>query len=314
MTTVLLTGAAGMLGAAVLAKFESCGTADVWTTDLRPLDREHHVVADLEDPAASAALAGMGHEVVLHLAGVTAGDVGLLVRSNVLATTNLLGSLAAGTRVVVAGSAAEYGTSDGERIAENAPLQPVSRYGWTKACQTEVASAIAQRRDLALAVARPFNIVGPSLPKSTAFGNIKEQITATSPGTTAILRTGRLDITRDLVPIDFVADVMTEMTVDAATEGVYNICTGQGLVLQDVVAQMARLRGVDLDQSVDSALASLPAAERIVGDPSKVAERYGLVSTPTASDVANVILGESVRDRDGELPSRRSPTQASRDQ
>ncbi len=313
MTTVLLTGAAGMLGAAVLKKLEPRGVT-IWSTDLRPLDREHHVVADLEDPSAAAELANMGHDVVLHLAGATAGDVGLLVRSNVLATTNLLGTLASGTRVVVTGSAAEYGTSDGERIGENAPLLPVSRYGWTKACQTEVASAIAQQRDLALAVARPFNIVGPSLPKSTAFGNIKDQITATVPGTTAILRTGRLDITRDLVPIDFVAEVLSEMTMDAATAGIYNICTGQGLLLADIVVQMARLRGVDLDQSVDPDLASLPAADRIIGDPTKVTERFGLVSAPTASDIADVILGESVRARDGDVPSRRPPIQALRDQ
>lgn len=310
---VLLTGAAGMLGAAVLTKLEPRGVT-VLSTDLRPLDREHHVVADLEEPSSVAELVSTRPDVVLHLAGATAGDVGLLVRSNVLATANLLGVLASGTRVVVTGSAAEYGTSDGERIGESAPLQPVSRYGWTKACQTEVASAIAQQRDLALAVARPFNIVGPSLPKSTAFGNIKDQITSAKPGTTAILRTGRLDITRDFVPIDFVADVLTEMTMDAATKGVYNICTGQGLLLADIVAQMAKLRGVDLDQSVDPALASLPAAERIVGDPTKVTERFGLVSRPTAVDIADVILGESVRVQDGELPSRHSPRQASQDQ
>ncbi len=311
---VLVTGSNGMIASSVLTSFDD--SVELWTTSRRSSDDARHVAADLGDPRQTRALLSeVRPQAVLHLAGSTGPSLSKLVESNVVATVNLMQAVAEGTHVVVVGSAAEYGTGSDTPIDEEFPLQPVSRYGWSKLCQTESATAISHRRGLTTAIARPFNVVGPSLPRTTAFGNIRSQMVATTPGSKLLLTAGRLDIKRDLVPIDFVADVLVAITMDEDSTGVFNVCTGRGLALSEVVEAMATVRGVDMDLTVDPALAALPAADRIVGDPRKVAGAYGLTSSPTADDIARTIFGlgeEVVGHLDGgvsSVPSQPQPAQ-----
>lgn len=305
-----------MIAGSVIAAFD--GAVQLWTTSRDKTEGFQHVPADLADPAQTAAMLEVVQpHAVLHLAGSTGPSLSNLVESNVVATVNLMQGVAEGTHVVVVGSAAEYGTGGHGLVDEDVPLRPVSRYGWAKLTQTESAVAIAQRRNLTAAIARPFNVVGPSLPRLTAFGNIRAQITSAEPGKKTNLTTGRLDITRDLVPIDFVAEVLVAMTTDIGGKGVFNICTGHGFVLSEVVEAMARLAQADITLRVDPDLAAIPAVDRIVGDPRKVLEIYGLRSEPTVDGIAETIIGHpdgSPGARNAGVPSTRRTTQASQEQ
>ncbi len=291
MTTILLTGAAGLIGTAVLRHLEGAG-AVVWTTDRRPLDRELHIVADLEDPAAVERLVGVDPEVTVHLSGAVAGFADDLFNSNVLGTVRLLDALQPGSRVVQAGSAAEYGAGDGGLIAESEPPRPVSPYGWAKVAQTAAGRSIAERRGHQLCVVRPFNVVGPHLPPTTALGNMRNQIEAGEPGGQVVV--GRLDVVRDYVPVEFVAAVFAAAAVDPDPPAVLNACSGVGIELGDVLEAMIAARGVGLTVTPDPELAGMSAASVVVGDASAARTRYGLAITPDAGDVAAYVLGDFV--------------------
>ncbi len=290
MTSILLTGAAGMIGSVVLRRLEANG-ASVWTTDLRPLDREQHITADLNDPSAVRSVVEPGFDAVIHLSGAVGGSLDGLFTSNVLGTTRLLDALPDGSRVVVAGSAAEYGAGEGDPISEGDPLRPVSPYGWAKAAQSSIASSIAADRGHRLTVVRPFNVVGPNLPSTTAVGNMRKQLIAADSGTEVVV--GRLDIVRDYVAVDFVASVFCDVAVDPDGPQVLNACSGVGILLHDVLDAMIAMLGIDVDVKSDPHLAGLSAASIVVGNPRIAIDRYGLETRPDAQEIARVALGHT---------------------
>lgn len=289
---VLVTGASGAIGTALLPHLDAAHL-DVWTVDLRPLDRNQHLVVDLEDPGSVQSVGEMRPDAVVHLAGALGSDVDQLFRANVLGTVNLLSLLAQGTRVIVTGSAAEYGEGQGTPLAETDSLRPVNPYGWSKVAQTTIASAIAERRSLELTVVRPFNIVSADLPATTALGNMLRQVRGNGDASSAVIRTGRLDIVRDYVPLEFVAHVLSTLVHEPESTGTFNICSGVGIKLGDILGAMGKALSVEIVADPDPTLISLPAPSIVTGDPTRLADRFELTVRPTSKSIAALVLGLS---------------------
>lgn len=149
---ILVTGAAGFLGAAVLRK--ASPDLDITTLDRKPLPGRH-VLCDLTDGnALLKALSGLHFDAVIHLAGLPSASPDELVRVNVLGTGNLIRA-ASTERFVIASSCAVYGlprTPDGT-VDEEHPTSPLSAYGM---------SMLSRERLLPEGVVlRLFNVTGP---------------------------------------------------------------------------------------------------------------------------------------------------------
>ncbi len=290
MTRVLITGGTGVLGRALARSLSR--VHEVWTTSRRDTGDDRHVAADLTaDDAARAIVTRVQPNMVVHLAGTTRGSPPELFDANVVTTVNLLQAVDPSTPVIAVGSAAEYGPGTGDLIAETAPLRPVSEYGRSKAAGSLAATAIARRRGIPLTIVRPFNVVGPEMPTTSPLGNIGAQLRAAQGTSTDRLRTGRLDVVRDFIPIGFVVEALTAVVADPQPDGVFNICSGVGLRLRDVVEALAGRLGVAPEICVDPDLAALPAAERVVGDPARLTTRYGISVTTDPERVADAIVG-----------------------
>jgi UDP-glucose 4-epimerase len=168
---VFITGGTGFIGSHVLRALLEQGLE---VTALRlpgetvrgPLPMEPHwVEGDLETDLAPV-LAQTN--VLLHLAahGVNPqfDTWPECMRWNFTASLRLwLQAADAGVRrLVIAGSCFEYGRS-GERyefIPVEAPLEPTSAYGASKAAASIAACSLARQRGLELAVLRPFHVFG----------------------------------------------------------------------------------------------------------------------------------------------------------
>ena len=286
----MVTGAAGMIGSALLETLDATDV-EVWTTARQSLPRSQHIVADLEDPESAAGLAELEPQIVIHLAGSVGPGFDTLFTSNVLGTVSLLESLPGETRVVVAGSAAEYGIGDGNPLRESDPLHPVRPYGWAKVVQTTLARAIAARRFLRLTIVRPFNIVGPKLPTSTALGNIAHQLEERVDTAAPTVTAGRLDVIRDYVPLGFVASAFQRVALDPESPPIVNICSGIGIALGDVLLAMGEALNVTITEEIDPALAAIPAGPAVIGDPSVLRDRFELTVEMTPQMVAATALG-----------------------
>jgi GDP-4-dehydro-6-deoxy-D-mannose reductase len=283
---VVVTGATGLLGRAVFERLD-----DAFGVARTAPPGERWVSADLAVDAS--AVGALRPDAVVHLAGSALGDESELVRANVESTRQLLRALAgAGLRpyVIVAGSAAEYGEPPSDVVDEDSPVAPVTPYGRIKAAQTRVAREEAASAGIPLTVIRPFNVVSSELRASTALGSFRRQLLE-QEGSPRTLRCGRLDIVRDYVTPGFVADAVARLLERDERPSVLNVCSGVGIELRAIVDEIAQVLGAELDIVEVPELVNLAAANRVVGDPRRLAG-LGLTFRPTPASLARELLAQ----------------------
>jgi len=115
---------------------------------------------------------------IYHLAGkILADSLNQYLKANYQTTKNLLREVkreSPQARVLLTGSAAEYGSAKKNPFKEASVLQPINAYGLSKKKQTEF--FLKAKNQLLLNLVRPFNLIGPGTPKKLLIGNIIEQI------------------------------------------------------------------------------------------------------------------------------------------
>ena len=291
-TRVLVTGSTGLIGAPLLESLrarsiEAHGVSRTATTG--PFTHR----ADLSVPAQTAdLLARLSPSVIIHLAGGRERDLERLYVSNVLTTVNLLQAAArqeSPPAFITAGSAAEYGEPVEGIASESTPARPVSEYGRAKLAASALAQALSASSGRSLCVVRPFNVVSPHLPSTTALGNMRQELT-TQTGTPRVVRCGRLDVVRDFIPLDFVVEVFSRLLDLDEWPPVLNVCSGIGIELGGVLRAAAECLDVEVQVVPVPELMNIPAASKIVGDAS-VLHGLGLHCEPTAASLARLLLG-----------------------
>jgi GDP-4-dehydro-6-deoxy-D-mannose reductase len=287
---VLVTGATGLLGRALLARLQAQG-ADVVGISRSPAG-DALVQADLTDAhQVVVTLERVAPTVVVHLAGSASAERTELWRANVVATRQLMQAVASmepPPAVIVAGSAAEYGDPVSDRIGEDHPLRPVTEYGRTKAEQSTLVQDIASRAGLRACVIRPFNIVSPDLHASLALGNMRRQLLE-GANRRRTVRCGRLDVIRDFIPLAFVTDTIVRLLELDEWPAILNVCSGVGVELGDLLDAMASELGVEVAVEVDPRLSAIPAAPRVVGDPTRL-RGLGLESHADVDELAALLV------------------------
>ena len=159
---VLVTGAAGFLGQALVAKHVAAQSDawDVLLTDLAPSQTStahaRWVCGDVADPQLWGRLMEKPIDLVIHLAAIVSGraeaDPALGRRVNLIAPLEMLercrlqhNSTGIRARVVLSSSIAVYGTPLPLRMRDDQPIRPSLSYGAHKRMM-EIALADASRR------------------------------------------------------------------------------------------------------------------------------------------------------------------------
>jgi len=294
---VLVTGASGFVGRAVLDELQARGLEAVAISrTARPVvvGETARLLADASNAAeVRELLLSVEPQVVLHLAGVsTAASYGDLYEANVVFAANLLDAalgMPHKPRVLLAGSAAEYGPVSAalQPVREDFACRPNTAYGASKLAQTSHAF-VAASRGLSVVVARLFNPIGPGMPKSLALGSFAHQIAAM--GTRGgILATGDLDVVRDFMDIRIAAKLLVDLALtNGASAEVVNICTGDGQRLLDLTRRMIAISGVPVELQHDESRRGNSDVRAFVGDPSRL-KALGLHAQ--AADIDAVLEG-----------------------
>lgn len=239
MAVWLVTGSNGFVGRRVLEALDGgSGThlgSDAEVVALgrnRQASGPHHrfIEADLNDPERLRdALRDERPDYVIHTAGRTppaADDE--LYRANFWATVHLLGalrSLEKPMRIVLTGSAAELGPVAAERLPvdEDYAADPAEAYGRSKLMATR--SGLAERPPLEVIAARVFNVIGPGLPPTQAFGAFAARLAEPGPDPLD-LPVGPLETRRDFVDVRDVARAMIALALRGRSGQVYHVGTG----------------------------------------------------------------------------------------
>ena len=285
MRTILVTGASGFAGSHLLDRLRGTGDIVGWSRS-RP-GREDGVrwqEVDVRDGAAvRAAIRELRPDRIYHCAGVAHvseswGSPTAPLAVNALGTHHLLDGLrrhGRGCRVLVTGSATVYAASPSP-LTEDSPLRPDSPYGTSKLAQELLALRAAAEDGLDVVVARAFNHTGPRQTAAYMAPGIARQIASIEAGRSEpVIRVGNLDAERDLTDVrDVVAAYITLM--DAGVRGeVYNVASGVGHAVRDVVETLVDLSCVPVGIEVDPARVRPIDNPRLVGDSSKLRQLTG---------------------------------------
>lgn len=250
---VLVTGASGTLGRAVMTSVAAKGATAV--------PHQGRSDGDLTDPATCADLIGsVRPDAVINTAGRTYGGAAEIWSSNLLLPLRLAESIAArapGARLVLTGSAAEYGLSDrpGTSLAEDTPCRPNSEYGMSKLAAGRTATLLVQH----CCTARVFNLLDPHADARALLPRVDAARDAGAP------LPADAGAVRDWVTVAFAATALAALAAAADVPPVVNICSGEGRSAAEVL-------GIPRDV--------VPAPETwSVGDPRLLRECTGLAAS-----------------------------------
>jgi len=258
MRVWLVTGGSGFIGRHVLTALDQ-EAANVVALGRRcppGWDPRRFVVADLNRPETlTRAIEEIQPDSVIHAAGRTPpADADTLFRDNTLSTIHLLDALKlAGKpcRLVIAGSAAEYGQVEIENlpISETHPSRPMDAYGlskWLATCAAMIATPPGE-----VISARIFNPIGPGQSLNQAFGKFASQLLGND---TSRLFVGNLEPRRDFIDVRDVAKALIELGRQGIAGQIYNVGTGRSHRVGEGLEHLIRLSGKSVQVRIDSNL------------------------------------------------------------
>lgn len=248
-TQILVTGGSGFIGGALVESLRE--EADVRVLDRTPSptvpDDVEFIEGDIRDQETVDA-AATGVDVIFHQAALVSVEesVDRPLESHAINTTGTLQVLEAArrndARVVVASSAAIYGTPEEVPVVETEPLVPTSPYGVDKLAVDHYVRLYHELYDLDAVALRYFNVYGPGQAGSDYAAVIDvfmQQARAGEPITVE----GDGEQTRDFVHVD---DVVRANRLAATTTDVgagYNVGTGESVTINELAAAVKRAVG-----------------------------------------------------------------------
>jgi len=310
---VLLTGIGGFVGPVVAGALRAAGHEVLGLVQPGPPSPR---LAALELPADAlhegdvTDVEGLGRllaatrpAAVVHLAGLTfvpaaERDPAETYRVNVGGLLALLGAVRAETpeaRVLAVGSGDVYGAVErGELpIREDTPFRPVSVYGASKAAADLAAAQWARAYRLHVVRARPFNHTGPGQDPAFVCSALARQVAAIEAGMQEpILRVGNVDPVRDFSDVRDIAAGYVALLERGRAGEAYNLCSGSGSSIAEVIAILRTHARVPLGVHSDPALRRAVDVERIVGSHDRATRDTGWSPRISLDDTLGALLDD----------------------
>jgi len=257
MKTVLVTGAGGALGQAVVSRLRRESDVRVLTAGRGAQD----VQVDMANsPDFRRLIADLQPHWILHLAATFSNEFDEAYAINVEATRQLLEAAlesAGSPRILLVGSAAEYGAvrPDENPIREEHALNPVSVYGLSKAWQSQLALLYAGK-GVDVVIARLFNLDGPALSDRLFVGRVQKQIEELRAGTRSKIEVGPLSAVRDYIHADDAAELILSIAALGRSGQTYNVASGKPTTMREVLRSMLAAGGLQDAEVRESAALS----------------------------------------------------------
>lgn len=295
---ILLTGASGFVGQHMAHLLIERGfqvsalQRGSLGIDLPP--RVEPIYADLADPASLAAVPRNWFGVI-HLAGASVPSLFTTtapIVQNVAMTLNLLEHLQE-ARVLLVSSCHVYAPSDARRI-EDDPLVPQGRYGLSKFLVEQLAPHYAQALDLR--IARPFNHLGPHQRPELVVPSLLRRLAA-SKSETGPVRMQGMNSVRDFIDVrDVAAAYLAILELDSPVHRTFNVCTGTGTSIGDLIALVLRLLGSQREVLFEGKPNSLDDIPYLVGSPDRLGAASGWLPELSLEQSLQAMLNTLHRD------------------
>lgn len=280
---VLVTGAGGFVGGALCRELLAQGhqvigalrTAEV-------LDEAHRtglagvewIGFELGSAVSIEAALDRGPEAVVHLAAVASGAE---ARRDPLTawTTNAMGTCALvyeierlrpGMRFVYASTGEVYGRGYTRPIGEGDETAPCSPYAASKLAAELALQESHRRSGFNGVIARCFQQTGPGQRDAFVVPALALRVLAARRAGARTIPAGNLTPIRELTDVRDVARALTLLLGRGEPGAVYNVASGRGVSLQELLGRIALAAGWEVESVVDPALFRPADLEYLVGD------------------------------------------------
>ena len=177
------------------------------------------------------------------------------IQTNVLGTLSILESVrrhSLSTSIVVAGSSAEYGIpqTKGALISESSLFFPSTPYAVSKASIDLMSYMYAQSHGLRVTCARLFATIGPRK-IGDAVSDFAKGIIRIEKGEDTKVKVGNLSSVRDFSDVRDSARALEIIASKGLPGEAYNIGSGQGQSLDDIMSPLIKISGIPVQVEVD---------------------------------------------------------------
>lgn len=195
--------------------------------------------------------------------------------TNIVGQTNLFEAVRAlklDPTIQIACSSEQYGLvlKDETPIKETNPLRPLSPYAVSKVGQDYLGYQYFQSYGLKVIRTRGFNHTGPRRGQVFVTSNFCSQVAAIELGLQEpVIRVGNIDAIRDFTDVRDMVRAYWLAVTKAKPGEVYNIATGNSIVIREMLNRILELSTVDVKVEVDPERLRPSDVEVLIGDASK---------------------------------------------
>ncbi len=293
---ILITGVTGFAGSHLVDFLLTLKDAEIyairrWRSRTENIehfkDRIRLIECDLRDASSVRDVVGRTEpDRIFHLAAQSFVPTSWSAPAETL-ETNIIGelnifeavrTLGINPRIQLACSSEEYGLAheDEQPLKESNPLRPLSPYGVSKVGQDLLGYQYWMSYKLNIVRTRGFNHTGPRRPPVFVCSGFAKQIAEIEKGKREpVVMVGNLEAVRDFTDVrDMVRGYWLALEKGQPGE-VYNISTGKGHSMRDVLDSLAEVSGVKVEVKQDPARIRPSDVPRLIGDNSKFMKQTG---------------------------------------
>lgn len=283
---IIITGINGFVGKNYLKVLKELSPgSEVFGLDRKFSEPENFIAIEcdlLDKEKIKSIISEISPDYIFHFAGTAYdNDWNNLYSGNVKTTLSLLESIdelnSMHPRIVIIGSAAEYGDVSPELLPvdEKVMPNPASPYGASMCCRTNTA-LVFKNMGHDIIIGRVFNITGPGVSEKSPAGSFAKQIAEIEKGKKdTVIHTGNLNPGRDFIDIRDVARAFYNLALKSNKGGIYNICSGESHTIKRILDTFLKLSSRQIKIVTDPALIRQKDISMMFGSNQKIKDDIG---------------------------------------
>ena len=149
-------------------------------------------------------------------------------------------------RIVFASSSTVYGNQGASALNETTPPDPLTVYALTKLAGEHLLKLYGAMRGFSHCSLRLFNVYGPRQAPDHPYANVTCKFSHATANGLPVTLFGDGEQSRDFVYVDDVVRAFLAV-LDGSREAIYNVGTGQGARIKDLIAALGAISGRPLE-------------------------------------------------------------------
>ena len=199
-------------------------------------------------------------------------------------------------RIQSIGSGEEYGivSENNLPIVENIKLDPSNPYAVARVSQEMIAQTYVKGYDMDIVMTRSFNHIGPGQSDQFVIASFAKKLLDASQSTKTekSILTGDISIIRDFLDVRDVARAYYLLLTKGKKGEVYNVCSGKGIMLRDMLDMMCEMLGEKVIYKQDEHLLRPVDNKKVIGCNDKIQMATGWKPEISIYSTLNDILDE----------------------